>query len=80
MMGLSATAGTAAATPSGGISARVLFTRKAHSEELLAHFLGMALRAADLCVLFFLHRHLFFKDVVTPPAQIFIGWHLDHLF
>jgi hypothetical protein len=77
---LSTTAGSAAAAPAGGISSACFLAEEVHTKELLAYVFGAAIRTGWLCVLFFFHRHPFFKDMGAPPAVIFIGWHLNHLF
>jgi hypothetical protein len=77
--GLSATTGPVSAAPARGVPIRLFFARKAHAEELLAHFLGIALGATDFCLLFFVNGHLYFECVTTPLAPVFIGWHLDPL-
>jgi hypothetical protein len=79
MMGLGATAGSAAAAPAGWPSASGFLADEVHSKELLANVFGAAIRADRFRVRFFLYRHPLFKDLGAPPAEIFICWHLDYL-
>jgi hypothetical protein len=80
LMGLAATAGPVAATATGSLSASGFLADEVHSKELLTNVFGAAFRTGCFCVLFFLQRHPFFENMGAPPAEIFIGWHLDHLF
>jgi hypothetical protein len=78
---LSATAGSAAtAAPAGWPSGPGFLPEEVHSKKLLSDVFGAAIRTGRLRVLFFFYRHPFFKDMGAPPAEIFIRWHLHHLF
>jgi hypothetical protein len=77
---LSATAGSPTAASAGGISSAGFLPEEVHPKKLLSDVFGAAIRTGRHRVLFFLYRHLFFKDMGAPPAEIFIRWHLDHLF